>query len=149
MNRNVPVEKDRRLFKRYSLKEPCLVTGDNLVGLIKDISCGGCSFQHVKKQGMDDDAASRMLCFEPLGMARIQVEVVEDVPSVDEQKTAYATMYLRRVKFVGLSLLQMRSLQEFIRRKAVLPGEEKTEEVAKNVTQLPKRMRLHAASPAC
>ncbi len=141
MNQYVPAEKDRRLFKRYSLKKPCLVTGDNLVGLIKDISCGGCSFQYVKKRAENSNASIRELCLEPLGMAEVQVEIVEDLPGINEGEHTFATMYLRRVKFLGLSLLQMRSLQEYIRRNADFSAEEKTTEavVARNVTILPAR----------
>lgn len=153
MNQHVPAEKDRRLFKRYSLKKPCLVTGGNMVGLIKDISCGGCSFQYVKKRGEESDVSLRKLCFEPLGMAQVQVEVIEDLPSINEREHSFAIMYLRRVRFVGLNLLQMRSLQEFLRRNAVFTAEEKTAEVevAGSLALLPsgKAGGMVAASSVC
>jgi len=151
MNQNMPAEKERRLFKRYILKEPCLVTGDNMVGLIRDISCGGCSFQHVKKKNVTEDSSSRMLFFEPLGMTRVRVEVIEDVARINENKHSYATMYTRRVKFVGLSLLQMRSLQEFIRRRGIFPAdaeEEKEAAAKKKLTLLPTKKNNCAVSPA-
>jgi len=63
-------------------------------------------------------------------------------------------MYLRRVKFLGLSLLQMRSLQEYIRRNADFSAEEKTTGavVARNLTILPARATSGSAavvSSAC
>ncbi len=152
MNHNALVEKDRRLFKRYKLQKPCLVTGDNLVGLIKDLSCGGCSFQYVKKKGLDSDAALSRLGIEPLGMGEVQVEVVEDRSSIEEREHSFVTMHLRRVKFVGLSLLQMRSLQEYIRKRVEFSGEEKAEDLVSNkLSLLPPRATgsMAGASAAC
>ena len=57
-------------------------------------------------------------------MTEVQVEVIEDRPSTDEREHALVTMHLRRVKFVGLSLLQMRSLQEYIRKRVESADEE-------------------------
>lgn len=142
MNQYMPAEKDRRVFKRYSLQKPCLITGNDMVGLIKDVSCGGCSFLYVKKGGEKGNASMKQMCLEPLGMVQVQVEVVEDLPRINEREHSFATMYLRRVKFVGLSLLQMRSLQEYIRRNGVFVATEKTAEtdVPENVTLLPTQI---------
>lgn len=146
MDQSVLEKKDRRLFKRYELKKPCLVSGDNIVGLIKDLSCGGCSFHYVKKKGQDSGAVEK-LCIEPLGMAEVEVEVIEDRPSIEEGEHCLATMHLRRVKFVGLNLLQLRSLQEYIRRKAEFADEEKTVEnaAAEKMSLLPPRSTRNAA----
>lgn len=107
---------DRRLFKRYSIEEPVLITGDNLVGLIKDLSCGGCSFQYVKKRHeiQSQPGVAYWLCLDPLGMAKVRVQTVEDLPEHEAGDNLAGSMHLRRVKFADLNLLQLENLLQFI-----------------------------------
>jgi hypothetical protein len=143
--------KDRRLFKRYDLEGPVLVTGDNLVGLIKNISCGGCAFYYVKKkEAGQDDIEDGFLCLEPLGMVKVRVQTVEDCPVWGDVSSAAGTMYVRRIRFMDLNVLQMRSLQEYIRRYGRAADEEKTElSETKTVSPALPVIDIVPATPGC
>jgi len=144
--------KDRRLFKRYDLEGPVLVTGDNLVGLVKNISCGGCAFYYVKKReaGRDDAVEDGFLCLEPLGMVKVRVQTVEDYPVWGDVSSAAGTMHVRRIRFMDLNVLQMRSLQEYIRKYGKAADEEKTEHSeTKTVSSVQSAINLVPASPGC
>jgi len=109
---------ERRLFKRYFMESPVLITGDSLVGLIRDLSCGGCSFRYVRKKTDLSQAVKGdyELSLDPLGLAQVKVRTVEDLPEFDKVTSLAGTMHVRRVKFIGLSLLQLRRVQEYIRK---------------------------------
>ena len=117
---------ERRLFRRYAMEEPVLITGDNLVGLVKDLSCGGCSFRYLKKRHETESlpGGEYALCLDPLDMATVRVQTVEEVPEYEAADSLAGTMYLRRVKFDDLNPLQLQSLLQFIRKNCMATYEE-------------------------
>lgn len=145
---------DRRLFKRYSMEAPVLITGDSLVGLIRDLSCGGCSFRYVKKKYEIESlpGTEYSLCLDPLGMAKVRVQTVEDLPEYGTVDNLAGTMHLRRVKFADLNLLQMRSLQQYLRKNCKAVDESSLELPAAGLLR-PKSAKANllsiGPSPGC
>ena len=143
---------DRRLFKRYSIDKPVLITGDRLVGLIKDLSCGGCSFRYLKKrQDIDSlSGAHYWLYLDPLGMSKVRVQTVEDLPEHSAAGNMAGSMHLRRVRFTDLNHLQLQSLMEFFSSNCWTADEENLVLPKSGPVQINKpKATLLGISPSC
>jgi len=143
---------ERRLFKRYFMESPVLITGDSLVGLIKDLSCGGCSFRYVRKKNQQPHAVAGdyQLCLDPLGLAQVTVRTIEDLPEFDKVNSLAGSMHVRRIKFVGLSLLQLRRVQEYIRKNCREADDEPDDLSAEAHLAVPRpKTSLLQINPGC
>ncbi|MEW6429431.1 MAG: PilZ domain-containing protein [Thermodesulfobacteriota bacterium] len=108
-----PLNDERRVFLRCPAGPATLVLQGQLVGLIKDISCGGCAFHYVASDLKDAGATDR-LTLEPLGMQEVRIRMVDDLPV--HKKNSSLHVRLRRVQFLDLTAMQMRRLQVYLRR---------------------------------
>lgn len=107
---------EQRASERRVSSHPSLAMVGNVVGLIRDISLGGCSFHYVRDRELDSVGSTegRFLIVEPLGMSRVKVQVIDDAVASDGSGTGVRELRVRRVRFVSLSQKQREQLKAFL-----------------------------------
>ena len=125
MTSNGPTE-ERRLFARFKLKEGSFLITPDMIGLLKDISLGGLSFQYFHKgqARLNDSAVEIFLPFDHVQIKAGQYEVVGTNPQgealLPNDQGQIRNYHLR---FKNFTSAELRNFWEIIRNHCAKPWE--------------------------
>lgn len=118
---------ERRLFSRFTFEEGALVLNQNIIGLLKDISLGGASFQYFDKGQccLDGSAIELILPFGHILIKAGQYRVIS-VPASEASTPDSNQAQVKRyhLQFIDITSSELQNLWQIIKIHSVRAWDE-------------------------